>query len=183
MSGDAHGKTTMTEFPAGHIGDHVPRMYRVALRIIGDAEAAQDAVQDACVKALRGMRRFDGRSSLSTWLHRITVNCAIDRLRDRQGGGRTASPAELAGLSARPDTTPADRAEFNEIYRMAVERVAQLPDDCRRAFVLTQLDGYSYDEAALIEQQPRGTIASRVFRAKRILLDELSSRLDGRTQA
>ena len=66
--------------------------------------------------------------------------------------------------------------EQAEMCRLAMELVETLPEDCRAAFVLTQLDGFSYDEAALIEDQPRGTIASRVFRAKKLLLAELARR-------
>ncbi len=56
-------------------------MYRVAVRIVGSADAAQEVAQEACVKALRAARQFDGRAALATWLHRITVNCAHDHLR------------------------------------------------------------------------------------------------------
>ncbi len=157
-------------------------MYRVALRMLGSAEAAQEVVQEACVKALRSLPAFDGHARLSTWVHRITVNCAVDHLRSRQRA-RTETPLELAGLVDGPGASPAAQAERNEITRMAVEQLALLPDDCRRAFILTQLDGYSYDQAARIEKQPRGTIASRVFRAKKILLEQLNSRLEGRSQA
>ena len=71
----------MSETVAMELGDNVGRMYRVALRIVGDANDAHDIVQDACVKALRHIDRFDGRATPATWLHRITVNCARDHLR------------------------------------------------------------------------------------------------------
>ena len=58
---------------------------------------------------------------------------------------------------------------------MVLQQVQLLPDDCRTAFVLTQLDGYSYDEAGEIEDQPRGTVASRVFRAKQLLLKRMAN--------
>ena len=66
---------------------------------------------------------------------------------------------------------------------MARRLVDQLPDDCRLAFALTQLDGYSYDEAAEIEGRPRGTMASRVYRAKRILLKKMHAHIDGRANS
>jgi RNA polymerase sigma-70 factor (ECF subfamily) len=71
------------------------------------------------------------------------------------------------------ETSPADCAERGELYQIASTLVTALPEDCRTAFVLTQLDGYSYDEAAAIQQEPRGTIASRVHRARRILLEQM----------
>lgn len=164
------------------IGLHVPRMYRVACRLLADADGAHDVVQDACVKALAKGDGFDGRASLATWLHRITVNCAKDAIR---GDGRRTNKHQafqafslhVTGNSA--EHSPADMAERRELADMAWALLEELPDDCRSAFALTQLDGYSYDEAADIENQPRGTIASRVFRAKKLLLEQMNSRMGG----
>jgi RNA polymerase sigma-70 factor (ECF subfamily) len=77
--------------------------------------------------------------------------------------------------------TPAERAEQGELYGMALDLVAALPDDCRSAFMLTQLDGYTYDEVAAIEALPRGTIASRVYRARKILMEQMNHHLVGET--
>ena len=136
-------------------------MYRVALRIIGSADAAQEVAQDACVKALRGADKFDGRSALATWLHRITVNCAHDHLRKcrQTERGRADWDHDAAGLLTTMDAGPAELAEQNETYRLAMSLVAKLPYACRSAFMLTQLDGYTYDEAAVIENLSRGTVA------------------------
>lgn len=171
--------------PAGQLSDHVPRMYRVALRIVGDLDEAQDIVQDACVKALRRMGSFDGRAALATWLHRITVNCARDHLRAQRRAVRNGVSMndEIAGMLTATQLLPSDKAERRELHDIASTLVKSLPDDCRIAFTLTQLDGYSYDEAAIIEDQPRGTMASRVFRAKKILLEQMNARIDGRAQS
>ena len=75
------------------LGPHLARMRRVALRIVGDDDAAGDVVQDACARVLRpGGAGFDGRASETTWLHRVTVNCAIDHLRrERRAAGTDGS--------------------------------------------------------------------------------------------
>ena len=166
----------MTNRLATEIAGQTARMYRVALRIVGSADVAQEVAQDACVKALRGADAFDGRSALPTWLHRITVNCAHDHLRrSRQiDRGRTDWDGDMLGMLTMLEAGPAKQAEQNETYRMAMSRIAALPDDCRSAFVLTQLDGYTYDEAAGIEKLSRGTIASRVYRARQILMEQMS---------
>jgi RNA polymerase sigma-70 factor (ECF subfamily) len=183
------------------IGLHVPRMYRVAYRMLADADKAHDAVQEACVKALAGLGRFNGRAALATWLHRITVNCATDAIRSetRKDSAHQAHVKQVlhaAGISRRPAPaprgqaghgaeaespggTPAQQAERRELSDIAWRLLEDLPDDCRLAFALTQIDGYSYDEAAEIEGQPRGTIASRVFRAKKILLEQMNAHIDG----
>jgi RNA polymerase sigma-70 factor (ECF subfamily) len=171
----------MMETLAMEIAGHVPRMYRVAMRIVGNPDAAQEVAQDACVKALHGIDGFDGRAALATWLHRITINCAHDHVRKnhRIDRGRVEWRQETLGLLAAAEAGPAEQAEKNDAYRAALKLVAALPDDCRAAFMLTQLDGYTYDEAAAIESASRGTIASRVFRARQILIDQMNHRLDG----
>ena len=151
---------------ATQITQHVPRMYRVALRIVGSPEAAQEVAQEACVRALRGAEKFGGRAGLATWLHRITVNCAHDHLRKnrRADRGRTEWDSPAMDALAMLDAAPDEHAQRSETYRLALELIAELPEDCRGSFVLTQLDGYTYDEAAAIEGLSRGTIASRVYR-------------------
>ena len=170
--------------PAAELGDHVPQMYRVALRILGRTEKACDVVQDACLKALRGAGTFDGRAALATWLYRVTTNCALDHMRHQQRAKHQEVPlGELAGMVAAVRSSPSLSAERRELYEIARDAVESLPDDCRVAFILTQLDGYSYDEAAAIEGQPRGTMASRVFRAKKILLEQMNARISERAQS
>ena len=161
---------------AAEVASHVSRMYRVALRIVGSVDAAQEVAQDACVKALRGAEKFDGRAALATWLHRITVNCAHDHLRKncRVDRGRTDWDSDMMGMLTVLEANPAKQAEQSDLYHLALKLVAGLPDDCRSAFVLTQLDGYTYDEAATIENLPRGTIASRVCRARKLLMEQIN---------
>lgn len=171
----------MTATLAQALTDHLSRMYRVALRIVGNVDSAQDVAQEACVKALRNANGFDGRASMATWLHRITVNCAHDHLRKsrRVDNGRTDWDRDAMGMLAMLEANPAQRAEQEETYHQAMALVVKLPDDCRSAFMLTQLDGYSYDEAAAIENLSRGTVASRVYRARQILMEQMNHRGSG----
>jgi len=172
----------MNDRPAHEIAVHVPRMYRVALRVVAEADTAHDVVQEACVRALQKLDSFQGRSSLATWLHRITVNCANDALRSdarrRQGHGQL----QAWPVSAVAENGPADAAEQRELFGLAWRALDGLPPECRLAFSLTQLDGYSYDEAAEIEGQPRGTIASRVYRAKKLLLEQMGPHMHRRAE-
>ena len=172
----------MTSASANQIASHVPRMYRVALRVVTEADVAQDVVQEACVKALRKLDSFQGRSSLTTWLHCITVNCANDAL--RSGARRRQAKSKLLAQTAAPvsGNGPLDAAEQRELFGLAWRALGGLPAGCRQAFVLTQLDGYSYDEAAEIEGQPRGTMASRVYRAKKLLLEQLGPQMHRRVE-
>lgn len=159
-----------------NLHEHLPQLYRVALRILGDSEQAQEVVQIACVKALDGAAHYTGRAALTTWLHRITVNCAVDQIRRSQriSRNRVKGDSELQGLLAATSSDPVHRAQQRELCEIARLSLESLPNECRSAFILTQIDGYSYDEAAAIEGEPRGTIASRVFRAKKILMELLA---------
>ena len=172
----------MRETMARELAAHASRMYRVALRIVGDCDAAREVAQDACVKALRGAEQFDGRSTLATWLHRVTINCAHDHLRKNRNLDRGRTDwNDAAGSLQRIESNPAESAERTESYAVAMRLVAALPDECRSAFVLTQLDGYTYDEVATIENLPRGTIASRVYRARKILMEQINRYFTGDT--
>lgn len=172
----------MDDSPANQIGLHVPRMYRVAYRLLADADKAHDVVQEACVKALASMDRFNGQASLATWLHRITVNCAKDAMRSQGRKDRAHEALQSQPMDRARVHSPAEVMEAKELTDLAWTLLEKLPEDCRSAFALTQLDGYSYDEAAEIEDEPRGTMASRVFRAKKILLEQMNARLDERAR-
>src|ERR1035437_8974631 len=131
----------MSNPSANEIGLHLPRMYRVALRLVANADRAHDVVQEACVKALAGWNGFDQRASRATWLHRITVNCAMDAIRGTQRQDRVCAEAEArasTAVAAPPDV----HVEQSELGTLAWKLLVDLPEDCRSAFVLTQLDGY-----------------------------------------
>ncbi|HVW02462.1 MAG TPA: RNA polymerase sigma factor [Planctomycetaceae bacterium] len=164
----------MTPFAPLELAEHRARLYRVALRILGDHHAAEEVAQDVCLRALEKGNSFAGRSRLTSWLHRVAVNCALDRMRkNSRERNRIDGDREIAGVVDVVGDAPDQIAEQRDQYRVGMQLLAGLPDDCRHAFVLTQLDGYSYDEAAEIEGKPRGTIASRVARAKSLLCEAM----------
>lgn len=173
----------MDDSPANQVSLQVPRMYRVACRLLADSDLAHDVVQEACVKALANMDRFGGQASLATWLHRITVNCARDAIRSQGRKERAHEVLQSQPVERDWSHSPAELMETKELSDLAWTLLEKLPEDCRSAFALTQLDGYSYDEAAQIEGSPRGTMASRVFRAKKILLEQMNAHIDGRTRS
>jgi RNA polymerase sigma-70 factor, ECF subfamily len=169
------GERHMPGEPSQSLEDQLPRIYRVALRIVANAHAAEEVAQEVCMRAIQSAHSFNGNASWSTWLHRITVNCSLDHLRrsQRQRDTVISFEAALSDMLLDSEPSPDAAAEEREIHALATATLRQLPDDCRKAFVLTQLDGYSYDQAAEIEGVPRGTIASRVFRAKKLLLEAM----------
>jgi len=171
----------MTEGRSFDMASHVPRMRRVALRFLGDPDDADEVVQEACLKAVRSHASFNGNAEVSTWLHSIVTRCALDRIRARRRHAQhitSVGRSELLGMLDPSPDGPLEQSQRKELFEVLNAAIASLPEDCRDAFALTQLDGYTYDEAAHIEGQPRGTIASRVYRAKRILIGRLQKELD-----
>ncbi|WP_030680746.1 sigma-70 family RNA polymerase sigma factor [Streptomyces rimosus] len=140
---------------------------RYVTHLSGDAQAADDLVQDTYLRALRSLPRFEGRSSARTWLLTIARRTVADRLRS------LASRPRLAGIddwqSAAEKAQPRGVPGFDEGIALA-ELLSALPAPRREAFVLTQLLGLPYAEAAAIADCPVGTVRSRVARARETLV-------------
>ncbi|HKW42279.1 MAG TPA: RNA polymerase sigma factor [Gemmatimonadales bacterium] len=138
---------------------------RVARAVLGNAEDADDAAQDAMLSALLKLDQYDPRRPFGPWLLRIVANAATDRRRRRTV--RRVEPLD-PGLTAggpRPDTT-AERRALAERLRQAL---AELPARRRLAVVLFDVEGYSHAEIAEILKIPEGTVRSEVFHARRRL--------------
>ncbi len=147
---------------------HWPRAYRAALLIVHDTAAAEDIAQEGFLAAIRALDRFDRRRPFGPWLHRITVNRAIDWTRARalraEVDGETEAVADLDG-SAGGGTGP---------YSREVElALRSLSPDHRAVIVLRYLLEYTPGEIAELLELPRGTVNSRLRRG----LDELQERL------
>ncbi|MEV7597681.1 RNA polymerase sigma factor SigM [Kitasatospora sp. NPDC089797] len=154
------------------VNRHRDRLWAVALRTLGDREEAADALQDALVSAFRGAAGFQGRSAVTTWLHRIVVNACLDRA--RRGATRRTTPLDedpqrLDGLvgAAEPADSPVVRAE---LHRELAAALAELPAEQRAALVLVDMQGYPVAEAAELLGVPVGTVKSRCARGRARLL-------------
>jgi RNA polymerase sigma-70 factor (ECF subfamily) len=154
---------------------HRDRLWAVALRTLGDREEAADAVQDALVSAYRSAHTFRGHSAVTTWLHRITVNACLDRL--RKAATRRTSPVddpERLDQLLEPHEAASAPAERNDLQRELVAALATLPPDQRAALVLVDMQGYPVAEAADILDVPVGTVKSRCARGRARLLPLLT---------
>lgn len=156
---------------------HRDRLWAVALRTLGDREEAADALQDALVSAFRAAHTYQGRSAVTTWLHRIVVNACLDRA--RRAGTRRTRPLDdtapgaveaAAGASEGADVS----AERGEVRREVAAALAGLPAEQRAALVLVDLQGYPVAEAAEVLGVPVGTVKSRCARARAKLLPLLA---------
>ncbi|MFJ5175214.1 RNA polymerase sigma factor SigM [Streptomyces griseoviridis] len=154
---------------------HRDRLWAVALRTLGDREEAADAVQDALVSAYRAAHTFRGHSAVTTWLHRITVNACLDRV--RKAASRRTSPVddtERLEQLLEPHESASAPAERNDLHRQLLEALGTLPPDQRAALVLVDMQGYPVAEAARMLDVPTGTVKSRCARGRARLLPLLT---------
>lgn len=146
------------------VRDNVDAVYGHALRFFGEPATAEDVVQEVFLKVYRSLGSFDGRSSFSTWLFRVTRNVCLDQFRS---GRRRPLPVDPLTAVAAPLEDFSDAA----VLRSALEAaVASLPPEDRDAFNAIALFDMSYAEAAEALGVPVGTVKSRVFRARRSLV-------------
>jgi RNA polymerase sigma-70 factor (ECF subfamily) len=165
---------------------HNQTLFRTARAILRDDSEAEDAVQDAYLKAIRGIGGFRSDSKLSTWLVRITVNEALQRLRRTR---RTAEVIPLAGdlsdggeaLDNVMDTnaeTPEQQTLRAESRRIMEAKIDALPESVRAVFVLRAVEEMSVEETASVLDIPEATVRTRFFRARSLLRESLSREMD-----
>jgi RNA polymerase sigma-70 factor (ECF subfamily) len=140
---------------------------RYVAHLSADPQAADDLAQDTFLRALGSLHRFEGRSSARTWLLAIARRAVIDSLRHAAARPRASEAADWRSTVelAQPRGLPG----FDDGVAL-LDLLAALPGDRREAFVLTQMMGLSYAEAALIGDCPVGTVRSRVARARATLI-------------
>jgi RNA polymerase sigma-70 factor, ECF subfamily len=152
---------------------HKDRLWAVALRVTCDPDDAADALQEAMISAFRRAGGFRGESAVTTWLHRIVVNAALDLLRRRS--------AHSVGWSGDPDDLPAaeprhatDSATVTDSRLDVDAAMRTLPPPQRAALVLVDMLGYPVADVAGILGVPEGTVKSRCARGRASLLPHLS---------
>jgi RNA polymerase sigma-70 factor, ECF subfamily len=146
---------------------HRDRIYRIALRMLGDPHDAEDVAQDVVIQLWTALSGFAGSSMFTTWLYRIVVNRCLNRLRSH----RDTRPV------LDTDPPPAPGAEDTVIAKQrataTVRAIAALPPELRAVLVLHQMEGLSYREVAAITNLSEPTVRGRLHRARMQLLDEL----------
>jgi RNA polymerase sigma-70 factor (ECF subfamily) len=158
--------------------DARPRLFAVAMRIVRDRDDAEDVVQEALLKVCRSLTCFEGRSAFSTWLHRIVVNAALDRLRRHQARrDRVADDDDERAqevVDGVDDQTPervVSRRETGAVVRGALARLSTAH---REVLELRELEGESYRDLARLVRCPVGTVMSRLHHARHRLAAELA---------
>lgn len=158
------------------------KIFSIAFGITLDAEESRDIVQEVFFQAYRCIMDFRGDASLSTWLHRITVNQSLNwkrrwarrfRLLHRSSGKAEIAPEEDAPSELPSPETSVISSQTSQQIDLALKK---LPDQARTVFVLRELEGLSYEEIAFATGIKLGTVRSRLFHARkqlRAILQEL----------
>ena len=159
---------------------HQDKVYSLAFHLVRDREEAADLAQEAFLKAWRNLESFQGESSFSTWMHRLTTNVCLDYLR-KQNRRRQVEPVvslddEESGWTepADPGQDPQAAVEAREHREALNEGLEQLPEHHRRVLLLREVSGLSYQEIAQAMELDLGTVKSRIARARNQLRKILS---------
>ena len=159
------------------------QVYRVARRLVGSREEAEDLVQQTYERAFRAWRQFTPGTNLRAWLLRILTNLNIDRGRRQQRTPQTTSLDNETGdyflynqlESQMPEENPDEERVLERLSQdSVVEALADVPHDFRDVIVLVDIGEFSYADAAQILDIPMGTVMSRLHRGRRILKKNLA---------
>jgi RNA polymerase sigma-70 factor (ECF subfamily) len=150
---------------------HSRSVFRLAYRLTGDEQDAEDIVQETFLKAFRQISRFEERSTFATWLYRITVNCSNDLLRQRPRAGSRPSLDDPDGAVGANVADPSPGADpLRELARRQIDdriraAMAGLSEQERSAFVMRHFEGLSIDEIGRTLDLKASAAKHSVFRA------------------
>jgi RNA polymerase sigma-70 factor (ECF subfamily) len=161
-----------------------PRVYNLALKMLGDPDLAEDILQETFVNAYRAIDRFEGRSHISTWLYRIAHNAVLMRLRKEQRIPDLKSLEDDVDLDTMStagqwEDVPERRLLQAELLAKMDEALGNLSEALRVVFVLRDIDGLSTAETAEVLDLSETAVKSRLHRARLALREQLAPYLQG----
>ena len=157
------------------VTQHSARVYRLAYRLTGNPHDAEDLTHDVFIRVFRSLSSYTP-GTFEGWLHRITTNVFLDKMRRKQRIRFDALPEDAAGRMASREPGPAqtyDDTHFDDDVQRALDA---LPPDFRAAVVLCDIEGLSYEEIATTLGVKLGTVRSRIHRGRAQLREALAHR-------
>jgi RNA polymerase sigma-70 factor (ECF subfamily) len=160
---------------------HKDKAMTLAMKMLKNREEAEEALQDAFVRAFNALPRFEWKSSFSTWFYRIVYNvCASDLSKrdEKQNLSINDDDDSGNGVELVSNEVPPDLAlESSEMSAIVLEEIEKLPDAYGPTFALFFNQDMSYDEIVEVTGLPLGTIKARLFRARTLLRDAVLKRI------
>jgi RNA polymerase sigma-70 factor, ECF subfamily len=150
---------------------HSRPVFRLAFRMTGNEQDAEDVVQESFLRAYRQIERFDGRAAFGTWLYRIAANCSLDLIRARKiREDRRVSPTEEESIGwlenvATQSPSPERLTQSGQIASLLRPALAQLSDMERTAFILRHYEGCDIEQISQVLGVKANAAKHTVFRA------------------
>src|SRR5205814_447809 len=163
------------------IGEFHQPIYSLVYRIVADPADAADTTQEVFLKVFRGMKHFNGESSLKTWMYRIALHEASNRRRwwfrhkaretsmESQQQSETGAAPSMEDVLVDPGESPFDNVAHEEVRARVEEELRKVPEPYRTTVILRDLEEMSYDEIAEITEVSLGTVKSRLTRGREAL--------------
>jgi RNA polymerase sigma-70 factor (ECF subfamily) len=159
----------MTDPVRAGLRDAMQRSYVVAYRLLGDADAARDACQEAALKALSASARYDASRPFYPWFYRILKNHCLDRIASNRRVSTSARPERVAAATAERELVDDER------IRAVARAIEGLSDEHREIVELRHFSDLPYDDIAEVLDIPVGTVMSRLYRARKRMREILMS--------
>ncbi|MBF0546470.1 MAG: sigma-70 family RNA polymerase sigma factor [Candidatus Riflebacteria bacterium] len=154
-------------------------VYRLAFRFFNNPDDAMDATQEVFLKAFRSIQGFEGRSSLKTWLLKITANTCSSLLQEKVKKQKSVLQIIFGWFSNSsfpgPEDLIIDKENREEVQKIVREKISNLPEVYRMPLILKDIEGMSIEQIEEVLDLKEGTVKSRINRGRRLLQESLES--------
>lgn len=154
------------------IGNYQKKSYNIALKMLKNPEDAMDVSQEALIKVYKSIKKFENKSSFSTWMYRIVVNTCLDFIKkDKKNLLYLDKPIETEEGNIKMEViddynTPENLLEKKLTKKLVKDSINMLKDEYKSIIILRDMEGFSYEEISKILEIPIGTVKSRIKRAR-----------------
>ncbi len=163
------------------VNKYQKKVFNISYRMLGDYDEASEATQDIFLSAYKGIRKFKGKSSFSTWLFTIALNQSRNRIRQQKNRKQHeqfsidepvyTEEGQIKQDFASDNPSIIEMIETKDIQKRVQDCINLLDEEFREALVLRDIQGFSYDEISDMLKIPGGTVKSRLFRARENIKD------------
>lgn len=161
-------------------------VYRICFRFFSDENDALDATQEVFIKVCKAIARFEGRSSLKTWIYRIASNTCLSIAEKKKREKEGLLQSILNWWTTPPQESPEEEIMEREVrilnQKVVAEKIASLPEAYRMPVILKDMEGMALEKISEILEVPVGTVKSRINRGRRILQENLQAYVYGRLE-